>query len=131
MPDRLKFRTRWNLEPRNPMKSFLCAALIQSMAFAADPSLLSLVMPDAKVIAGARVDQAKTSPFGMYVLTHLQLDDPDFQKFVAVTGFDPRRDVRELLVASNSAQYDPSHWLVLAKGTFNPERIEGVAQANG
>lgn len=109
----------------------LFAALVQSIALAADPSLLSLVMPDAKVIAGARVDQAKNSPFGIYVLSHLQLDDPDFMKFVAATGFDPRRDVREILVASNSVDYDPSHWLVLAKGSFNPERIEGVAQANG
>jgi hypothetical protein len=108
------------------------AVLFQSIALAAaDPSLLSLVMPDAKVIAGARVDQAKNSPFGMYVLTHLQLDDADFLKFVAATGFDPRRDVREVLVASNSVQYDPSHWLVLVKGSFNPERIEGAAQANG
>jgi len=113
------------------MKTLLCAALVQSVALAADPSLLSLVMPDAKVIAGVRVDRAKNSPFGMYVLTHLQLDDPDFLKFVAATGFDPRRDVREVLVASNSLEYDPSHWLVLAKGTFNPDRIEGLAQANG
>jgi hypothetical protein len=113
------------------MKSLLCAALVQTVALAADPSLLSLVMPDAKVIAGARVDHAKSSPFGVYVLTHLQLDDPDFMKFMTSTGFDPRRDVREVLVASNSLQYDPSHWLVLAKGAFNPERIEGVAQANG
>lgn len=109
----------------------LCAVLVQCAALAADRSLLSLVMPDAKVIAGARVDQAKNSPFGMYVLTHLQIDDPDFVKFITVTGFDPRRDVREVLVASNSAQYDPSHWLVLAKGTFNPERIEAAALANG
>lgn len=113
------------------MKPLLCAALMQSIALAADPSLLSLVMPDAKVIAGARVDQAKNSPFGMYVLAHLQLDDPDFIKFVAATGFDPRRDVREILVASNSPEYDPSHWLVLAKGTFDPGRIEGLAQASG
>ena len=113
------------------MKSLLCAALVQSVALAADPTLLSLVMPDAKVIAGARVDHARNSPFGVYVLTHLQLDDPDFLKFMTATGFDPRRDVREVLVASNSLQYDPSHWLVLAKGAFNPERIEGVAQANG
>ena len=33
-------------------------------ATAADPQLLNLVMPDAKVLAGVNVDQAKTSPFG-------------------------------------------------------------------
>ena len=34
---------------------------------AADPRLLKLVMPDAKVLADVNVDQAKASPFGQYV----------------------------------------------------------------
>lgn len=110
---------------------FACIVLLQTVAFAADPSLLRLVMPDAKVIAGAQVEQAKNSLFGRYVLAHLQLDDPDFVKFVAATGFDPRRDVREVVVASNAAQYDPSHWVVLATGTFEPARIMTAVQANG
>ena len=49
-------------------------------------------MPDAKVVAGLQVDQAKVSPFGQYVLSHMQPDDPRFQKFVSDTGFDPRAE---------------------------------------
>lgn len=113
------------------MKTFCCIALLQIAGFAADASLLSLVMPDAKVIAGLHVDKAKGSPFGMYVLSHMQLDDPDFVKFIAATGFDPRRDVTDVVVAANGLTYDPSHWLVLAKGTFQPGRIVEAAEANG
>jgi len=35
---------------------------------AADPQLLNLVMPDVKVMADINVEQAKTSPFGQFVL---------------------------------------------------------------
>lgn len=107
------------------------AALLQAAALAADAGLLSLVMPDAKVIAGAQVDQAKTSPFGVYVLTHFQPDDKGFEKFITDTGFDPRRDVSEIVMASNGARNESSHWLVAAKGIFNPAKIEAVAQLNG
>ena len=68
---------------------------------AADPQLLNLVMPDAKVLAGVNVEQAKGTQFGQYVLNQLQTHDADMQQLVALTGFDPRRDVRELLVASD------------------------------
>lgn len=112
-------------------KALFCLTLVRIVAFSADSSLLILVMPDAKVIAGLQVDQARNSPFGMYVLAHMQLDDPAFLKFMAATGFDPRRDVREVLIASNGLQYDPSHWLVLAKGAFTPARIVSAAQAAG
>src|SRR3954454_4643447 len=86
---------------------FLTTATITTLfagllpATAADPQLLSLVMPDAKVVAGVNVDQAKTSPFGQYVLSQMQLQDTEFQKLVMLTGFDPTRDVHELLVATN------------------------------
>ncbi len=113
------------------MKTFFCFALLQVAGFAADASLLSLVMPDAKVIAGLHVDQARNSPFGLYVLSHMQLDDANFLKFITATGFDPRRDVTEIVIAANGLTYDPSHWLVLGKGTFQPARIAEAAEANG
>jgi hypothetical protein len=116
---------------RKLQNALLCLAAGQTLLFAADTSLLSMVMPDAKVIAGAQVTRVKNSPFGNFVLSHMQLDDPDFQKFMAATGFDPRRDLSELIIASNAATNDPSRWLVLAKGTFDTARIHGVAQSSG
>src|SRR5215831_2143011 len=83
---------------------------------AADPQLLNLVMPDAKVIAGVNVEQAKGTQFGQFVLNQIQTQDSDLQKLATLTGFDPRRDVRELLVASNGV---PKTGLALAKGQFD------------
>jgi hypothetical protein len=106
---------------------------LQVTTFAAvDPGLLRLVMPDAKVIAGLQVRETKNSLFGQYVLSHMQIEDAGFKKFIAQTGFDPRRDVTEILMASNWEQSTPqSRWLVAARGTFNLPQITTAAKANG
>lgn len=99
---------------------------------AADPSLLRLVMPDAKVIAGVQVDRTRNSQFGQFVLSHMQLDDAGFQHFIESTGFDPRRDVTELLMASNWESSTPeSRWLLMAKGVFNTQKLQQAAQSAG
>jgi hypothetical protein len=101
-------------------------------AFAADPALLQMVPPDAQVLAGLEVTQAKNSLFGQYVLTHLSVNDTGLQEFTAETGFDPRQDVSEIVVASNGQPKGANnHWLVLADGTFNASRITAAAQSNG
>lgn len=114
-----------------PVFVLLSAALVHVSATAADPSLMNLVMPDSKIVAGLQVTQAKNSPFGSWVLSRMQFDDPDFLKFIEATGFDPRRDVREVLIASNALKYDPSNWLVLAKGSFDALRIAEAARSHG
>ena len=109
------------------------ALAIQAAAFAAaDPALLRLVMPDAKVIAGLQVQRTKNSPFGQYILAHMQIEDAAFKKFIAQTGFDPRRDVTEIVMASNWEQSSPENrWLVAARGSFNLPKITATAKENG
>ena len=97
---------------------------------AADPQLLNLVMPDAKVLAGVNVEQAKGTQFGQYVLNQLQTQDAQMQQLVTMTGFDPRRDVRELLVASDGTPGSKTG-LALAKGTFDIARITAAASLAG
>ena len=97
---------------------------------AADPQLLNLVMPDAKVFAGVNVEQAKGTLFGQYVLNQLQSHDDEMQKLVALTGFDPRRDVREVLVASDGNPKSKTG-LALARGNFDVGRITAAAQQAG
>ncbi|HUJ51606.1 MAG TPA: hypothetical protein VLW25_15460 [Bryobacteraceae bacterium] len=110
----------------------LTVLLVPAMLCAADPGLLRLVMPDAKVIAGLQVDRTRDSAFGQFVLSHMQLSDESFQKLIAETGFDPRRDVSELMIASNWESSSPeSRWLVLAKGAFDLQKIQAAAQLNG
>jgi hypothetical protein len=101
-------------------------------AFAADPTLLQMVMPDSQVVAGLQVDQAKGSLFGQYVLSHLSVNDTKLGEFTSQTGFDPRRDVSEIVIASNWKSNTPDNrWLVLAHGTFNVAKITAAGQANG
>jgi hypothetical protein len=103
-----------------------CAGVLQ----AADQQLLNLVMPDAKILAGVNVSQARTSPFGQFVISQLQGQDQRLSDVIAKTGFDPRRDLEELLIASNGAQSNASH-LTLARGTFNADQIDAAATAGG
>src|SRR5690348_11738658 len=84
------YREVFMIKLRNLLFIFLAMQL--AALAAADPGLLRLVMPDAKVIAGLQVTQTKNSLFGQFVLSHMQVEDETFKKFMAQTGFDPRRD---------------------------------------
>jgi hypothetical protein len=106
------------------------AAVFSSALPAADPQLLNLVMPDAKVLAGVNVDQAKATPFGQFVLTLAQPQDQKLQQLATLTGFDPRRDVHELLLASGGAPGDKTG-LALARGAFDSAKIAAAAQLAG
>jgi hypothetical protein len=111
----------------------LAVLLVAPMgAFAADPTLLQMVMPDAQVVSGLQVDQAKNSVFGAYVLSHLSVNELKLEQFTAQTGFDPRSDVNEIVMASNwKANTPDNRWIVLAHGTFNVAKITSAALANG
>lgn len=112
------------------LRKALCALLFAAATApaAVDPSLLTLVMPDAKMLSGIQVDQAASSTFGRYVLAQMQSGDKGLSKFIAETGFDPRRDLRQILVASNGAS---KTGLILGRGTFDAAKIIAAAKANG
>ncbi len=106
------------------------ATTFASVLPAVDPHLLSLVMPDANVLAGVNVATAKNTPFGQYVLTQLAPKDQEFQKMAVLTGFDPRQDLIEILAASNGTAGSHSG-LALATGTFNTSAILAAAKSAG
>ena len=118
----------------NGMKAQLLTATLftafSGALSAADPQLLNLVMPDAKVLAGVNVEQAKGTQFGQYVLNQLQSEDAHMQQLVTLTGFDPRRDVRELLVASDGVPGGKTG-LALARGNFDVAKITAAATLQG
>ena len=73
------------------MKLFRFSALIlaggvSSVWAAADPQLLGLLMPDAKILAGVQMGQAKASPFGQFVLSQAG-PNAQFDQLKAATGF--------------------------------------------
>jgi len=95
-------------------------------ALAADPTLIGLVMPDAKILTGVQVDRSQASPFGQYVLAKTQFNDPGFLKFIADTGFDPRHDLREIVAATGGTEQNS---IVLGRGSFQPAKIAAAATA--
>ena len=95
-------------------------------ATAPDPQLLKMVMPDAKVMSDVNVAQAKITPFGQYVLS--QLANSNVDQFTALTGFDPSKDLNELLCASNGT---PNTGLALATGIFDPTKIAALSAKDG
>jgi hypothetical protein len=108
------------------MRHFALLAVISVASLqAADPTLLNLVMPDATVLAGLNVQKAKTTEFGQFLLTQMPTGD-SLSTFITTTGFDPRQDLDELLMASNAQS---KSGLVLARGTFSAAKI-AAALAN-
>lgn len=105
------------------------SALFSASAMAAvDPALLALVMPDARILTGIQVDQSKTSKFGQFVLSQIT-DNADLQKFASESGFDPRRDLREIVVAATGI--DGKGALVIGRGSFQKDRILSAAKVGG
>jgi hypothetical protein len=110
---------------RSAVAFLLFAGLLRS----ADQQLMSLLMPDAKVVAGINVGQAKNSPFGQFLLAQIENGEPGLAKLVSMTGFDPRRDLHEVLMGT--AGQPGQKGLVLARGTFDAARIFAAARAGG
>lgn len=110
--------------------SVALAAAMLPLNAGVDNRLLALVPADATVLTGLNVDSAKASVYGRYMLSQITVDDPDFQKFIADTGFDPRRDLSQVLSAT-SGDSTSSRTLIAGRGVFNPGKIANAAQADG
>lgn len=96
---------------------------------AVDQNLLNLVMPDAKVVAGVNVLSAKSSSFGQSVLSQFS-SNQNFIMFTTQVGFDPTKDLIEVLTASNADTTNHTG-LAMATGTFNVSAITTAAVTHG
>lgn len=105
-----------------------------STAFAEiDHGLLNLVPQGTQVLAGFQIDQGKASALGQYLLQRAGAEEPQFQKFMDATGFDPRRDLQEVLVATPGPATAGKHSvIVLARGTFDIAHLkQGLLSKGG
>jgi hypothetical protein len=107
-----------------------CLLSAAAAASAADSTLLKFVMPDAKVVSGINVDTIMLTPFGQFFLAMLPAPDPGFDQAITMTGFDPRRDIHEILMASPA---DPGKktGLLLIRADFDKERILSLLTSVG
>jgi len=111
------------------VRPLFAAVIFAGLLSAADPQLMNLLMPNAKVVAGVNVEQARNSPFGQFLLARVQNGDAGLTKLTATTGFDPRRDLSEVLMATLGQPGQQG--LVLARGTFNSQQILTAATTAG
>ena len=107
----------------------LCLCVV-GISSAADPQLLGLMMPDAKVLAGANISQVLTSPLGQFLLSQTPLNDPNVQQLLKATGFDPTRDISQIVAASNSAPTQQSG-LAAVRGVFDIAHIVEFMKSTG
>lgn len=76
-----------------------------------DNVLVRMVPPGSTSLVGANMDRMKVTPFYRKLVEQQRM--PQVDRFAEETGFDPRRDVRELLYAST-----PEGSVLLARGHF-------------
>ncbi len=111
-------------------RSFLTLLASCAGLLAADPALVRMIPSDAAFVAGIRADQIRSSRFGRTILDQLKSEEVSLNRFIEATGFDPRTDLSELIVASN----DPDrkgNGLAMARGRFDAARIQSFARQEG
>ncbi len=86
-----------------------------------DNVIEKMTPPDATSLVGARMDGLKATDLYRRLIEAQKL--PQLDQFAADTGFDPRRDVRELLFVTT-----PKGKVLLARGNFrlNPATLKGI-----
>lgn len=111
-------------------KLFLTLALTAAVAAAADSRLLNLVMPDATVVVGVDVQKIYAADFGQFVLSQMSLDNHGMQNFITATGFDFRRDLYQVVLASPGGAGE-QRGIAIASGRFDPSKLLPLAAAGG
>jgi hypothetical protein len=112
--------------------TLLAAASVSSYAYV-DSGLLSLVPAGAKIIAEVDAAKARDSQLGQFLISRSGTDR-HFQDVIDQTGFDPRRDLQNILIASQGPPAPgaaPAGFVVLARGSFNQDRIKAAAVGKG
>lgn len=97
-----------------------------------DRELLSMAPPETTLLTGIDVAKTAATPFGQKVLANARTQDGNYQQFASVTGFDPTRDIQNVLLAGIASKDGPeSRFAVLARGTFDVTKIQSAVQAKG
>lgn len=97
-----------------------------------DPGLLAMAPAEAVLLTGIDVARTQASPFGQYLLKRVNSEDAHFRQMTSATGFDPRRDLQQLMfVGLSTTGGASSRYVILARGTFDDARIEAIAKAHG
>jgi hypothetical protein len=104
--------------------------LLTPFAGAADSALLELIMPDARVVVSIDIARIRSSPLSSSFTNGVQNANPELRKLMDAAGFDPMRDIEEILFASPGIGKNPPA-LVVARGTFDTAKLRAFAESAG
>lgn len=110
-------------------RTLLTLVFSAAVAAASDPTLLNMVPKDPRMIAGVDIDRARSSSLGQRIIAEMKDEDKGLQELIASTGFDPRRDLREIVLASDGKATDRS--LVIVRGSFDQSKINAFLRTKG
>lgn len=103
-------------------------------AGAASPDILRAIPADTAAVAGMDADRVLNSPFGQFLLARANEGNHHLAKLIEVTGFDPRRDLREILFATRSlpeAGRSKGKGVVFIRGAFDEAKLTAAASTQG
>lgn len=83
----------------------------KSATIVPDPALMPLVPADTKILAGIRVEEIKKTAVYRELLAAQKL--PQMEEFARETGIDPRKDIWDIVLASNGESV-----IALIRGKF-------------
>src|SRR5205085_781442 len=87
-----------------------------------DAVLAALVPADTIMLSGIRMNELRSTPLYNKLLSQQRLSELD--DFAKQTNFDPRKDVNDLLIASNGVET-----VVLARGNFKIQQPPGLKKS--
>src|SRR4051812_24228839 len=114
--------------------AILCLLSAATSLFAeVDNGLLALVPQHSQFVAGINVVSSRSSDLGQFLSTRFDSQFKGLEQLTAETGFDARRDLQSVVFAgvSPAAGKRGITGLVLARGTFDHNRIRTAALAKG
>jgi hypothetical protein len=98
---------------------------------AAESTLLSLAPPSSTVLSGIDVQRAAASRSGNAIVQQT-IDGQGLTKLVAAVGLDVRRNVTQMLLIGTGQHLNAeSRYALLARGTYNPDRLIAAAKSHG
>lgn len=108
-------------------KLFATAFCLPVLAGAADPEMMNLVMPDARIVIGMNVSRVLASPIGQTIKTLMRAQltqaGPQWnQQLAGLGGSDITRYVQEVLIAGAGAAGKDPPFLMVVRGSLDPLR---------
>ena len=107
-------------------KLFATAFCLPVLAGAADPEMMNLVMPDARIVIGMNVSRVMASPVGQTLRTQMKAQltkagPQSNQQLAGLGSVDIAQYVQEVLIAGAGAGKKPP-FLMVVRGSLDPLR---------